>query len=169
VPRVSNIVVQQRLTFCQSDWTFIYHGAAYGSVIADEREDGLAPWQGTELCTAVEVIFSQAYNYRALADGSYADSAELSAFNALPGGVTGDWWAHQYMSQANQPVATNLSSTPFYNTNSMGQTYVSARDTTVTGLPLTSTTGTRAKLPVLHSQPSSGPPKVSSICVCHLW
>jgi hypothetical protein len=49
VPRVPNIVVQQRLTFCQSDWTFKYHGAAYGSVIADEREDGLAPWQGTEL------------------------------------------------------------------------------------------------------------------------
>jgi hypothetical protein len=61
----------------------------------------------------------------------------LAAFNALPGGVTGDWWAHQYMSQANQPVATNLSSTPFYNTNSTGQTYVRTKDTTVTGLPLT--------------------------------
>jgi hypothetical protein len=139
-------------------------------VIADERQDGLAPWQGTELCTAVEVIFSQAYNYRALADGSYADSAELAAFNALPGGVTGDWWAHQYMSQANQPVATNLSSTPFYNTNSMGQTYVSARNATVVrGPPLTFTAGTRTELPLLYGKSSPGPSKVSTICLCHLW
>jgi hypothetical protein len=138
-------------------------------VIADERQDGLAPWQGTELCTAVEVIFSQAYNYRALADGSYADSAELAAFNALPGGVTGDWWAHQYMSQANQPVATNLSSTPFYNTNSMGQTYVSSRKFTVAGLPLTPIKGTRTELPLLYGQPSPGPSKVPTVCVFHFW
>jgi hypothetical protein len=108
----------------QSDWTFRYHGSAFGSILADEREDGLSPWSGAELCTAVEIIFSQAYNYRALGDGVYADSAELAAFNALPGGVTGDWWAHQYLSQANQPFAKNLSSSPFFDVNSNGQTYV---------------------------------------------
>jgi hypothetical protein len=74
------------------------------------------------------------------------------------------------MSQANQPVAMNLSSTPFYNTNSMGQTYVSARDTTFAyGLPLMSTTGTRAELSVLHGQPPPGLSKVPTVCVRHLW
>lgn len=71
-----------------------YHGAASGTVLADEREDGVNPYYGSETCTAVEVIFSQAYNYRALGNGFFADGAELAAYNALPGAMTGDWWAH---------------------------------------------------------------------------
>ncbi|KAF2162458.1 hypothetical protein M409DRAFT_27082 [Zasmidium cellare ATCC 36951] len=106
-----------------NDWTFQYHGNPMGSVIADEREDGLNPWSGSETCTAVEVIFSQAYNYRAFGDTFYADSAELSAFNALPGALTEDWWAHNYMSQPNSPFSKNLTSTPFYDVNTVGQTY----------------------------------------------
>lgn len=110
------------------DWTMKYHGSAYGSVLADEREDGLTPWTGSELCTAVETMWSLGYNYRALGASSYADGAELAAFNALPGALTGDWWAHQYMSEANQPFSKNLSKSPFYNDDSVSQTYVSAFD-----------------------------------------
>lgn len=106
-------------------WTFKYHGAASGTVLADEREDGVNPYYGAETCTAVEVMFSQSYLYRALGDGMYADGSELAAFNALPGAMTGDWWAHVYMSQPNQPYSKNLSETPFYNTDSVGQTFVS--------------------------------------------
>ncbi|KAH7310189.1 hypothetical protein BKA65DRAFT_519076 [Rhexocercosporidium sp. MPI-PUGE-AT-0058] len=106
-----------------SDWTFRYHGSTYGSIIADEGQVGLDPWSGSETCTAVEVIFSQAYNYRAIGDSSFADSAEMSAFNALPGAMTGDWWSHVYMSESNQPFSKNLSMTPFSNVNTVGQTY----------------------------------------------
>lgn len=107
------------------EWTFKYHGAASGTVLADEREDGINPYYGSETCTAVEVMFSQSYLYSAFGDILYADGSELAAYNALPGALTGDWWAHVYMSQPNQPYSKNLSETPFYDVNTVGQTFVS--------------------------------------------
>ena len=75
------------------DWTMRYHGAASGTVLADEREDGLDPFSGSELCTAVETMFSMTYLYQALGDPKYAEYAELATFNAMPVMLTGDWWA----------------------------------------------------------------------------
>jgi hypothetical protein len=37
--------------------------------------------------------------------------------------LTPDWWGRQYMEEPNQPYAKNLSQTPFWNTNSWGQTF----------------------------------------------
>lgn len=105
------------------DWTFQYHGAASGTILADERLKGLGPYYGSELCTTVETMYSLSYLYQTLGDSSFADRTELAAFNALPVALTPDWWAHQYLTQPNQPAAKFLEETPFWNVNGWGQTY----------------------------------------------
>lgn len=105
------------------DWTFNYHGAASGAILADERLAGLAPYYGSETCTLVETMYSLSYLYQALGDASYANRCEKTAFNALPVQITPDWWARQYVSQPNQPYSVNLTEEPFWNVNSWGATY----------------------------------------------
>ena len=105
------------------NWTMTYHGAASGTVLADERLVGLSPFAGSELCTSVETMYSLSYLYQTMGNNYYADRAELAAFKSLPAMLTPDWWARQYMQQPNQPYAENLTKTPFYNTNSWGQTF----------------------------------------------
>ncbi|KAL1649169.1 hypothetical protein SLS58_001743 [Diplodia intermedia] len=105
------------------DWTFRYHAAAHGGILADERLAGLAPYYGSETCTLVETMYSLSYLYQTLGNNSYADLAETIAFNALPAQMTPDWWGRQYVGQPNQGFATELDENPFYNVRESGLLY----------------------------------------------
>ncbi|KAI9718091.1 MAG: hypothetical protein M1812_004349 [Candelaria pacifica] len=105
------------------NWTFEYHGTASGTIIGDERLVGLSPVRGSELCTAVELIYSLTYLYTSLGTSTFADRAELAAYNALPVMLTPDHWAHQYMVSANQPYSRNLSESHFHDVGTQAQTY----------------------------------------------
>ena len=106
------------------DWTFQYHGDPAGSIIGDERESGLRPDRGSELCTAVETMYSLSYLYQVMGDRSFADRCELAAFNALPVSITNDHWARQYLGVPNEPFARPIRGpNPFYNTGAQSLVY----------------------------------------------
>lgn len=105
------------------DWTFNYHGTPSGGIIGDERLAGLSPVRGVELCSVVETMFSLTYLQQALGDASFAERAELAAFNALPAMIRPHWWAHQYVAQTNQPISHPLAKSPFWNVGPHGQVF----------------------------------------------
>jgi hypothetical protein len=72
---------------------------------------------------AVETIFSLSYLYRFIGDNSFADRAELAAFNALPAAIAPDFWSHQYVTQMNQPWSQPLGGKPFYNVVPYGNVF----------------------------------------------
>ncbi len=80
----------------------INHGQAGGRFSGDEHLSGKSPDRGTELCSAVEYMFSLEELYAIFGDNTLADRLELLTFNALPGTLTPDMWAHQYDQQSNQ-------------------------------------------------------------------
>ncbi len=79
-----------------------YHGLPNGMFACDEHLSGRDPSQGSELCTVVEYMFSLERSLAILGDVSLADRLEKLAFNALPGTLTDDMWAHQYNQEPNQ-------------------------------------------------------------------
>lgn len=106
------------------NWTMKYHGDPAGSVIGDERESNTSPNRGSELCAAVEAMYSLSYLYQAFGDNSYADRCERAAFNALPVSITSDHWARQYIALPNEPFAERLHGpTPFWNVGGDGIIY----------------------------------------------
>ncbi len=89
-----------------------YHGLPNGIFSCDEHLAGLNPSQGTEFCTVVETLFSLEVALATFGDAALGDRIEKIAFNALPGTMTEDMWAHQYDQQPNQ-VQVGLNSKPW--------------------------------------------------------
>jgi hypothetical protein len=79
-----------------------YHGLPNGMFACDEHLAGRDPSQGSELCTVVEYMFSLEHALAIAGDPSFGDRLEQLAFNALPGTLTDDMWAHQYNQEPNQ-------------------------------------------------------------------
>lgn len=83
-----------------------YNGLAHGLYGGDEALHGNNPTQGSELCSAVEMMFSLESILAITGQVSYADHIEKIAFNALPTQVADDFLSRQYFQQANQVMAT---------------------------------------------------------------
>ena len=78
------------------------------------------PTRGSELCTAVEMMYSLEEMYRITGDNTYADLLERVAYNALPTQITDAGDARQYYQQINQVEVTRKPrhfSTPHENTD----------------------------------------------------
>lgn len=89
-----------------------YHGIPNGMFSADEHFAGRNPSQGIELCAVVETMFSLEQGLAILGDAALGDRLEQIAYNALPGGITADAWAHQYDQEPNQ-ILCSLSPRPW--------------------------------------------------------
>ena len=89
-----------------------YHGLPNGMFSCDEHLAGRNPSQGSELCTVVETMFSLEIALAVFGDAEIADRLEKIAYNALPGTITADMWAHQYDQQPNQ-VQCSLNTKPW--------------------------------------------------------
>ena len=86
----------------------------------DEQLHFGTPTRGSELCTAVEMMFSLEEMLRISGDLFWADYLERVAFNALPTQANDDFTAKQYYQQSNQIMATRAwrpFSTPHYGTD----------------------------------------------------
>lgn len=83
-----------------------YDGFANGMFGADEMLHGNDPTQGSELCSAVELMFSLEEMMRITGDLDYVDQLERIAFNALPAQISDDFTSRQYYQQANQVLVS---------------------------------------------------------------
>ena len=84
----------------------LYNGMAHGLFGGDEALHGNNPTQGSELCSAVEMMFSLETILAITGEVAYADQLEKIAFNALPAQTGEDYLSRQYFQQANQVMVT---------------------------------------------------------------
>ena len=84
-----------------------FNGMAHGLYGGDETLHGNNPTQGSEFCSAVEMMFSLESMLEITGQVSFADHLEKIAFNALPAQVTDDFMYRQYFQQANQVMCTH--------------------------------------------------------------
>lgn len=80
----------------------LFNGFPSGMYGGDEALHGNNPVQGSELCTAVELMYTLEEMIKITGDISYVDYLERIAFNALPSQTSDDFIYHQYFQQANQ-------------------------------------------------------------------
>ena len=79
---------------------------AHGLYGGDEALHGNNPTQGSELCTAVEMMYTLENTLAITGDVQYADRLEKIAFNTLPAQVDENLTDRQYFQQANQVMLT---------------------------------------------------------------
>jgi hypothetical protein len=90
------------------------HGFVNGMFGGDERLHGSNPTQGSELCSAVEMMYCFESILPITGDTYYADYLEKIAYNVLPAQHTDDYMTKQYFQQANQ-VQVSDHSRNFFN------------------------------------------------------
>ena len=79
-----------------------FHGQAQGLYGGDEALHGNNPTQGSELCSAVELMYSLEKMIEITGNVNFVDHLEKIAFNALPTQISDDFMTKQYFQQANQ-------------------------------------------------------------------
>ena len=87
----------------------LFHGQPQGLFAADEWLHGTSPTQGSELCTAVEMMYSLESMLQVTSDVSFADHIEKIAFNALPTQSNNHYTERQYYQQPNQVLISRQS------------------------------------------------------------
>jgi uncharacterized protein len=90
------------------------HGFANGMYGGDERLHGNNPTQGSELCSAVELMYSLESILPITGDLYYADYLEKLAFNVLPTQHDDAFMNRQYFQQPNQ-IKMTYDTRNFYN------------------------------------------------------
>ncbi len=83
------------------------HGFVNGMYGGDERLHGNDPTQGSELCSAIEMMFSFESILPITGDVFYADYLEKIAFNVLPAQHDDNFLRKQYFQQVNQVQITD--------------------------------------------------------------
>ena len=83
-----------------------FDGMPFGLFGADESLHGDGATQGSELCTAVEMMYTLENMVRITGRVRYADALERVAFNALPAQIDSNFMSRQYFQQANQVMVT---------------------------------------------------------------
>jgi len=83
-----------------------YMGQPQGMYGGDENIRNGNPVNGSELCSAVELMFSLESMLAITGDIGFADHLERIAFNALPAQVNDEFTARQYFQQPNQVMIT---------------------------------------------------------------
>ena len=84
----------------------LHNGFVNGMYGGDEALHGNVPTQGSELCSAVELMYSLELMAEITGDVEFADHLEKIAFNVLPTQITDDFMARQYFQQPNQVMVT---------------------------------------------------------------
>ena len=83
-----------------------FHGFPDGMFGGDEMLHGNNPIQGSELCSAVEMMFSMEAILPVTGEVAFADQLERVAFNALPTQATDNYDSRQYYQQTNQVLVS---------------------------------------------------------------